>query len=92
MRTTLTLDEDNAEQLRELSHRSKLPFKRVLNEALRRGLSSEKVVQHEAPYRVQAKPMGLKAGIDPMRLSKFESDLDIDAFRQKTRSLKKSVE
>ena len=33
MRTTLTIDPDNAERLRKLAHRSRLPFKRVLNDA-----------------------------------------------------------
>jgi len=32
--------------------------------------------------------MRLKAGVDPMRLSQFEADLDIDAFEKETKRLR----
>jgi hypothetical protein len=38
MRTTLTIDDQLAEQLKQLAHDSGLPFKRVVNHALRQGL------------------------------------------------------
>lgn len=87
MRTTLTLDPDNAERLRKLAHRSRLPFKRVLNDALRLGLRGESMGEPEAPFRVKPTPMRLKAGVDPMRLSQFESELDLAAFDKKTKRL-----
>jgi len=87
MRTTLTLDDDNAERLRELAHRSRRPFKRVLNEALRRGLCDAAVDEEQAPYVVKASPMRLRAGIDPARLSHFEADLEIEAFERTSRRL-----
>ncbi|MFL6201419.1 MAG: hypothetical protein ACJ76J_19790 [Thermoanaerobaculia bacterium] len=42
MRTTLTLDEDVAGQLRELSRHSGESFKEVVNATLRKGLRGEK--------------------------------------------------
>jgi hypothetical protein len=38
MRTTVTLDPDVARLLEEAQHRSKRPFKQVLNDAVRAGL------------------------------------------------------
>jgi len=87
MRTTLTIDPDNAEQLRKLAHRSRLPFKRVVNDALRLGLRGENAGEAEPPFVVKASPMRLKAGVDPARLSQFEADLDVAAFEQKTKRL-----
>ena len=40
MRTTLTLDDHLAAQLRELAHRQGVPFKHVVNRALSEGLRS----------------------------------------------------
>ena len=87
MRTTLTIDPDNAERLRKLAHRSRLPFKRVLNDVLRLGLRGENMGEPEPPFVVEASPMRLKAGIDPMRLSQFEAGLDVAAFEEKTKRL-----
>ena len=76
MRTTLTIDSDNAERLRKLAKRLRLPFERVLNDALRRGLceTAEKAEppfaeKAEPPFVVKASPMRLKARVDPMLLS-----------------------
>ncbi len=40
MRTTLTLDDDVAEALRERAHQTRRSFKETVNEALRAGLAS----------------------------------------------------
>ena len=86
MRTTLTLDDDNAERLRELAYRSKTPFKRVVNQVLRRGLAAERVAEEEPPYRVKASPMGLRAGLDPAKLSQFEAELDVAEFAKQSKA------
>ena len=88
MRTTLTIDPDNAERLRKIAHRSRLPFKRVLNDALRRGLKGETPGGAEPPFVVKAAPMRLCPGIDPMRPAQFETDLEIASFREKTARLR----
>ena len=88
MRTTLTIDPDNAERLRKLAHRSRLPFKQVVNDALRQGLKGETAGDAEPPFVIKASPMRLRPGIDPMRLSHFETDLDIEVFEKKTKRLR----
>jgi len=57
MRTTITLDDDLYEALRDLSHEKRQPLKRVLNDALRNGLG----LDAPAPKRfvVKATDMGV---------------------------------
>jgi hypothetical protein len=57
MRTTLTIDDRIAKALKELAHRSNRPFKDVVNEILRAGLT----VQGERkakPYVVRPAALG----------------------------------
>jgi hypothetical protein len=42
MRTTLTLDPDVAQLLEEEAHRRRLPWKQVVNDAIRRGLAASR--------------------------------------------------
>ncbi|HET7711133.1 MAG TPA: DUF2191 domain-containing protein [Thermoanaerobaculia bacterium] len=59
MRTTLTLDDALARELREIAHRSGKPFKHVVNEAIRRGLHASRPSRPPArPYRVEPVSMG----------------------------------
>lgn len=69
MRTTLTLDDDLARELRERAHRSGLSFKQVVNETLRAGLARRDADRRPRPYRLKPAPMGeLAAGVDPAKL------------------------
>lgn len=63
MRTTLTIDDDLAAELQRLARERRAPFKAVLNDALRRGLAGERPAAVE-PYRVPARPLGLRPGLD----------------------------
>jgi hypothetical protein len=62
MRTTVTLDPDVAEQLKMLARRRNLSFKAALNSTIRAGLAAER--GGSRPYRVPARPMGLRPGVD----------------------------
>ena len=61
MRTTVTLDDDLAAALQQLARERGLPFKDVLNGAVRRGLDEGTATK---PYRVPARPLGVRPGID----------------------------
>ena len=63
MRTTLTLDEDVAARLKAESRRSGRSFKETVNEALRLGLSRRRPPAAGSPFRVKARPMGLRPGL-----------------------------
>ena len=61
MRTTLTLDDDLAERVRELAHRTRKPFKVVLNQALRTGIGiEEKGGMKQEPFVQKTYPLGLE--------------------------------
>lgn len=60
--------------------RSRQSFKETLNQAIRRGLAGIAPPVDEQPFRVDARPLGLRAGIDPTRLNQLNDELEIDAF------------
>ncbi|MGH2380650.1 MAG: DUF2191 domain-containing protein [Candidatus Limnocylindria bacterium] len=62
-RTTLTLEDDVASRLRDAARRSGRPLKAVVNEAIRAGLDSA-ASRDRPPFHVEARPMGLRPGID----------------------------
>ena len=62
-RTTLTLDDDEATRLTAEVRRSGRPLRAVVNAVLRRGFDATPVSERQ-PFRVDAKPMGLRHGID----------------------------
>ena len=64
MRTTLTIDDRIAKALKNLAHRSNKPFKEVVNETLRAGLSARRAPKAK-PYRVKPAALGgVLPGID----------------------------
>jgi hypothetical protein len=60
-RTTLTLDDDVASRLDREVRRSGRPYRAVVNDALRRGLESSP--PDMPPFLAEARPMGLRPGV-----------------------------
>ena len=79
MRTTLTLDDDVAAALKERARHAELPFKQVVNDALRRGLSPAPV-ETEPVYRVTPHPSGFRPAVDPLRLNQLNDSLEAGGF------------
>ncbi len=77
MRTTLTLDDDVAQQLTELTHRLRRPFKAVVNDTLRRGLGNSQPAAPK-PFRVRPHPLGLKPGLDDRKFNQLLDQLESD--------------
>jgi len=63
MRTTLTLDEDVAAKLRAEVKRSGGPFRKVVNETLRRGFASQRTTVRQPPFKVVSRDLGLRPGL-----------------------------
>ncbi|MDE2670090.1 MAG: hypothetical protein OXI51_10600 [Chloroflexota bacterium] len=92
MRTTLTLDEDIAAVLKARARRLGRPFKQVVNDALRRGLSNSSQEQ-EPPTPEEGRPVfevkpicsGFAPGVDPMKLKELDADLELQELLQKMR-------
>ena len=79
MRTTLTLDNDIADSLKEQAQLMGRPFKQVVNDALRRGMSPA-VRETPAPYRVDPIHSGFAPGVDPMKLNQLADELEAESF------------
>ena len=75
MRTTLTLDEDVAARLRELSRLTQRSFKETVNDVLRAGLNTPAHTGGRA-FTVIPHETGLKPGVDPRRLNQLIDELE----------------
>jgi hypothetical protein len=62
VRTTVTLDDDLAEILKQRAHEREVAFKHVLNEAIRAGLQGGTPAVKR--YRMKPRRLGVRAGID----------------------------
>jgi hypothetical protein len=87
VRTTVTLDPDVERLLKEEIHRSRQSFKEVLNNAIRQALRPSAPAKRRKPFVVKARPMGLRTGVDPARLTELADDLEVDAFLRLTKQL-----
>lgn len=77
MRTTLTLDDDVAHQLRELARQRGASFKEVVNDTLRAGLQrGRKPATRLPPFRVVPKACGFRSGVDVLRLNQLNDELE----------------
>jgi hypothetical protein len=82
MRTTLTLEPDVAQQIRRRLAQTKLPLKRVVNDALRVGLSSTEKERH-VRFKVKPHSFQFKPGIDTNKLNQLLDDLEAEEFLKK---------
>jgi len=74
VRTTLTLDDDVASKLQAEAQQSGQPFRKVVNEAIRRGLATKQATLSAPPFKVTARSLGkLRAGLN---LDNIEELLD----------------
>ena len=76
MRTTLTLDEDVAAKLKAESCKTGRPFRETVNACLRAGLSVRKQGASARPFRVKARDMGLRPGINIDKVSALLDELE----------------
>ncbi len=87
MRTTLTLDADVAEKLKEEEHRTRQTFKAIVNEALRAGLAlRQKPAPRQPRFQVRAHHCGFKPGIDLARLNQIYDQLEAEELADKARA------
>ncbi|MFO1268345.1 MAG: hypothetical protein U1F25_14460 [Rubrivivax sp.] len=81
MRTTLTIDDDLMQRLKEEAHRRRVPFRDVLNAALRKSLDSSRSKRRPPTIRVYASR--LRPGFDPAGFNKLADELEDDALAAK---------
>lgn len=79
MRTTLTIDPEVADRLKQEAALGKRSFRAIVNDALRRGLGLEEVKRGK-PFRVRAHSSRLLPGLDPTKLTQLVDELEVEAF------------
>lgn len=80
MRTTVTLDEDLAVTLRETARNRGVPFKKVLNDALRAGLKGKTRAQK---FTMPTRELGVRPEIDLNRALQLADRLEDQEIRRK---------
>lgn len=83
MRTTLTLDEDVAEYLQKESLLRNKPFKQVVNEAVRRGMSPGAKRARPPKFRVVPHNGGFASGINRRKINQLNDELEAAEFVKK---------
>jgi hypothetical protein len=82
MRTTLTLDPDVVRLIDDAVHRERRPMKQVVNEALRRALSSNEA---RRPYRTRVHESSLRPGFDLSGFNRLTDELEDEAILARAR-------
>lgn len=80
MRTTLTLDEDVAQQVKRLMRERGTGFKETVNELLRRGLRSDAAPE---PYETPTFSLGVHPGINLDKANALLAEMDDEEFLRK---------
>ena len=78
----MTLDDDVADALRERARLLGTPFKQLVNDTLRRGMSPEIEGKPAREYRVVPNHSALARGADPLKLNQLNDQLAAEAFAQ----------
>ena len=76
VRTTLTLDPDVARLLENEVHRRRVPFKQVVNDALRAALGGKGPVKATRPFRVKPHRTALRPGVDAAGFNALSDELE----------------
>lgn len=80
VRTTVTLDPDVERLVKDAVRKTGKSFKEVLNRAVRVGLSGSTAARAGKPFRVRARRLGLRPGIDAGSLNRLADDLEVEEF------------
>ncbi len=80
MRTTLTIEPEIAERLRQEVALGKRPLKAIVNEALKRGLGLEASTLQQ-PYRVRPHSSRFLPGVDAGKLNQLADELEVGEFQ-----------
>jgi len=87
MRTTVTLDHDAEQLLRQAMRQTGESFKVALNRAIRRGLADTIPPLDEEPFVVEAKALGFNPGIEPAKLQELNDEIEVEGYLEVTRKL-----
>ena len=80
MRSTVTLDDDVAQQIKTLMRERGAGFKETINDLLRRGLQSTSAPE---PYEAPTFRSGVRQGVDLTKALSIAAQLEDDEFVRK---------
>jgi len=84
MRTTITLDDGLAADLKRRARAEGKSVSTVIAEALRAQLSKREAPSKTAPFRlITVKGGGLRPGVDVMKLKSFEETIDLERWKRR---------
>jgi hypothetical protein len=81
MRTTLTIDEDVARKLDEELKRSGGSFKKLVNDILRSGLTVRRELRKPRAFKVRARDLGTKPGLNYDNIGELLDQIEGDQHR-----------
>ena len=76
MRTTLTIDDHLVLAIKRIAGNKGVPFKTVVNEALRIGIEAVESPPQQIPYQSEVRRFQLLPGIDPYKLGQVSDELE----------------
>jgi len=82
MRTTLTLDPDLAERIRQETASGRVSLKEVINSRLRIGFGITRSKPWQT-FRVKAHASGYRPGVDALKLNRLVDELEAGEFLKK---------
>ncbi len=83
MRTTLTLEPDVAERIKQETRRTGKGMKVLVNEALRMGLGLAARTERPPKFEVQPHSFGLRPGIDRDRMNQLLDEMEVEETARK---------
>ena len=83
MRTTLTLEDDVANYLKEQCRVLDKPFKQVVNDTLRRGMSTASESAERPQFKVRPISSEFLPGVDPENPKRYLDELEVQEFLRK---------
>ncbi len=101
MKTTLILDDDIADFLKERCRLQDKPFERAVNETLRRVMEASAPRESSVgsgkdskspPFKVIPFSSGFAPGVDPNNPKRFLDELDVEDHLRKERNFRKSLD
>jgi hypothetical protein len=90
MRTTLTIEDDLAGLLKKRARDLDLPFKDVVNQALRAGLGQAAISKRRAVPKTVPHSFGFAPGVDLDKLNQLADELEAEASVQSWRKRRDS--
>ncbi len=81
MRTTLTIDDDVIDRARAVAAKLGLPFKTIVNEALRAGLDQVEQPSNQRCYKTEPHAMGLRPGRNLDNIQELLAQVEGEDFR-----------